>query len=376
MRRIRVLIVDDAVAVRRLVADVLGSDPAIEVVGTAASGRIALAKIPQLKPDLVTLDVEMPEMDGLQTLAAMKRDHPALPVIMFSTLTRRGAEATLDALSLGATDYVTKPSSEGGPAAALQCVRDELVERIRTFCASILRESGAPAETPRAAELPRSAGRPGPVAALAIGVSTGGPNALAALLPSLPEDLSIPVLIVQHMPALFTEMLASRLAQRSVLPIGEGVSGRKVEPGHVYIAPGDHHMTVERRGATIVLRTNQDGPENFCRPSVDVLFRSAAEVYGDGALAVVMTGMGQDGLEGCRRVREAGGSILVQDEATSVVWGMPGYVARAGLADAILPLDRIGAEIRRRLGREGAAGEGECGPRAAIAPAAATTRWR
>jgi two-component system chemotaxis response regulator CheB len=375
MRRIRVLIVDDAVAVRRLVADVLGSDPAIEVVGTAASGRIALAKIPQLKPDLVTLDVEMPEMDGLQTLAAIKRDHPSLPVIMFSTLTRRGAEATLDALSLGATDYVTKPSSEGGPAAALQCVRDELVERIRTFCSAVLRE-GAASDAADVVGPPPASRRLKPVEVLAIGVSTGGPNALAALLPSLPADLSIPVLIVQHMPALFTEMLASRLAQRSVLPIGEGVSGRRVEPGHVYLAPGDYHMIVERRGATIVLRTNQDGPENFCRPSVDVLFRSVADVYGDGALSVVMTGMGQDGLEGCRRLREAGGSIVVQDEATSVVWGMPGYVARAGLADAILPLDRLGTEIGRRLQRTGTGDDTGSGPRAVVSPSVAATRWR
>jgi len=375
MRKIRVLIVDDAVAVRRLVADVLGSDPAIEVVGTAASGRIALAKIAHLKPDLVTLDVEMPEMDGLQTLAAVRRDHPSLPVIMFSTLTRRGAEATLDALSLGATDYVTKPSSEGGAEAALQCMRDELVERIRTFCRAVRREDEASSAADVVAPPPASR-RPGPVEALAIGVSTGGPNALAALLPCLPADLSIPVLIVQHMPALFTEMLASRLAQRSVLPIGEGVSGRRVEPGHVYLAPGDYHMLVERRGATIVLRTNQDGPENFCRPSVDVLFRSVADVYGDGALSVVMTGMGQDGLEGCRRIREAGGSILVQDEATSVVWGMPGYVARAGLADAILPLDRLGIEIGRRLMRTGAVDETGSGPRASVSPSAAATRWR
>ncbi len=269
---------------------------------------------------------------------------------------------------------MTKPSSEGGAEAALQCVRDELVERIRTFCRAVRREDEASSAADVVAPPPASR-RPGPVEALAIGVSTGGPNALAALLPCLPADLSIPVLIVQHMPALFTEMLASRLAQRSVLPIGEGVSGRRVEPGHVYLAPGDYHMLVERRGATIVLRTNQDGPENFCRPSVDVLFRSVADVYGDGALSVVMTGMGQDGLEGCRRIREAGGSILVQDEATSVVWGMPGYVARAGLADAILPLDRLGIEIGRRLKRTGAVDETGSGPRASVSPSAAATRW-
>jgi len=374
MRKIRVLVVDDAVAVRRLVSDVLASDPAIEVVGTAASGRIALAKIQQLRPDLVTLDVEMPEMDGLETLAAIRRDNADLPVIMFSTLTRRGAEATLDALTLGATDYVTKPSSEGGPSAALQCVRDELVERIKAFCSRIISDEESETGSPAPAALPR--GRNPRVEALAIGISTGGPNALAALLRDLPADLPVPVLIVQHMPALFTEMLAERLAQQSVLPIGEGVSGRKVEPGHIYLAPGDHHMIVERRGAAVAIRIQQEAPQNFCRPSADVLFRSVAEVYGEGALAAVMTGMGQDGLEGSRAIREAGGRVVVQDQASSVVWGMPGYVARAGLADAIVPLHRLAAEIQVRL-RAGRGSEApSSGPRATLALSTDGPPWR
>lgn len=362
MRKIRVLIVDDAVVVRKMVGEVLSADPALEVVGAAANGRIGLAKIPQVNPDLVTLDVEMPEMDGLQTLAALRKTYPRLPVIMFSTLTARGAVATLDALSLGANDYVTKPANVGSVAVGMQRIREDLIPRIKALCPGIVgmeRPSlpslqTLPSET-RLPSRPRSSieqvsHSPRPrVDIVAIGVSTGGPNALAELLPQLPADFPVPVVIVQHMPPLFTKLLAERLAAKSAIQVKEGVAGAFLQPGHAWVAPGDFHMVVARDAAAVRLQMHQDPPENSCRPAVDVLFRSVAKLYGAGALAVVLTGMGQDGLRGCEEIRESGGQILAQDEASSVVWGMPGFVARAGLADKILPLEQIANEITRRV---------------------------
>jgi two-component system chemotaxis response regulator CheB len=350
MPKIRVLIVDDAVVVRRMVGDVLAADPDIEVAGAAATGRIALAKIPQVNPDVITLDVEMPDMDGLQTLAQIRKTHPKLPVIMFSTLTERGASATLDALSLGATDYVTKPANVGSVAAALQRIREQLIPKIKLW-------SGRHAAPPLAAAVarpgpPGPARRTGPVSAVevvVIGVSTGGPNALAELLPALPADLSVPVLVVQHMPPVFTQLLAKRLDTACKVRVHEASAAAVSTPGTVWIAPGDFHMTVTRTPVGPRLLLNQGPPENSCRPAADVLFRSAASAYGAGVLAVVLTGMGQDGLRGCEAVAEAGGQVLAQDEATSVVWGMPGFVARAGLADRVLPLPVIAHEVVRRV---------------------------
>jgi two-component system chemotaxis response regulator CheB len=348
MRPIRVLVVDDAVVVRRLFTAALAEDPTIEVVGTAANGKIALAKIPQLSPDVITLDVEMPEMDGLETLAAIRKSYPRLPVIMVSSLTVRGAAVTIDALSLGASDYVTKPSRTGGPDETLRCLREVLIPRIQALGGRAVAgvQRAAPAAAPAGARTERAGGR---VDVVAIGVSTGGPNALGMLLPMLPATFPVPVLIVQHMPKLFTQLLAERLAARGPLPVAEAVDGEVLQPGRVWIAPGDFHLTVARDGAAIRLHTHQEAPENFCRPAVDVLFRSVAEAYGRQSLAVVLTGMGQDGVRGCRRIREAGGQIVVQDEATSVAWGMPGGVAGEGLADAVLPLDQIGGEVLRRV---------------------------
>jgi two-component system chemotaxis response regulator CheB len=361
MRKIRVLIVDDAVVVRKMVGDVLASDPALDVVGTAANGRIGLAKIPQVNPDLVTLDVEMPEMDGLQTLTALRKVYPRLPVIMFSTLTARGASATLDALSLGANDYVTKPANVGSVAVGMQRIREDLIPKIKALCPGIF-EVEKPPPPPLRPSLggglslrPTAAAGSPAVAAksridiVAIGVSTGGPNALSVVLPQLPGDLPVPIVIVQHMPPLFTKLLAERLASKSAIQIHEGAAGMLVQPGHAWIAPGDFHMVVARDAASVRLQLHQGPPENSCRPAVDVLFRSVAKLYGSSVLSVVLTGMGQDGLRGCEDIREVGGQVLVQDEATSVVWGMPGFVARAGLADKILPLEQIGGEITRRV---------------------------
>lgn len=350
MPKIRALIVDDAVVVRRMVGDVLASDPDIEVAGVAANGRIALAKIPQVNPDVVTLDVEMPDMDGLETLAAIRKTYPKLPVIMFSTLTERGASATLDALSRGATDYVTKPANVGSVAAALQRIREQLIPKIKQWCGRL--PSPPPTPAPAGAR-PQATVRRSAVAAavevVVIGVSTGGPNALAELLPNLPADLSVPVLIVQHMPPVFTQLLAKRLDTACQVRVHEASAHARPTPGTVWIAPGDFHMTVVRELSGPRLLLNQGPPENSCRPAADVLFRSAAAAYGAGVLAVVLTGMGQDGLRGCETVVEAGGRVLAQDETTSVVWGMPGFVARAELADRVLPLPMLAGEIARRV---------------------------
>ena len=352
MPKIRVLIVDDAVVIRRLVSDCLAQDPEIEVVGTAADGQIALAKIAQVNPDLITLDIEMPVLDGLKTLAALRKTHPKLPVIMFSTLTERGAGATLDALSLGASDYVTKPANVGSVGAAMQRIREELIPKIKGLCRP---KAAPPAGSPfrPAAEAPKTfvtqrAARARPEI-LAIGVSTGGPNALSALLPGLTRNFPIPIVIVQHMPPLFTRLLAERLTAVSGLPSHEGAAGDLLRPGEVWVAPGGFHMEVARAADGVRLRTHEGPPENSCRPAVDVLFRSVAQAFGARTLAVILTGMGQDGLHGCECIREAGGQVLTQDEASSVVWGMPGAVTQAGLADKVLPLCELAAEINRRV---------------------------
>jgi two-component system chemotaxis response regulator CheB len=354
MRKIRVLIVDDAVVVRRLVSDVLSADPTIEVAGIAANGSIGLAKIAQVAPDLVTLDVEMPGMDGITALKEIRKLYPRLPVIMFSTLTQRGAATTLDALAFGASDYVTKPANVGSVAIAMQRIRDELIPKIKGFCAAAagLESPATPARrlvaTPKP-PLQDVASPPRRVDAVAIGVSTGGPNALADLLPRLPADFPVPILIVQHMPPLFTKLLADRLSAKAAIGVSEAAQGDEITARHAWLAPGDHHMQVARVATRVRVTLHQEAPENSCRPAVDPLFRSVADTYGPHVLGVVLTGMGQDGLRGCQAIRAAGGQVIVQDEASSVVWGMPGYVAEAGLADRVLPLDLLPAEITRRV---------------------------
>lgn len=347
MAKIRVLIVDDAAVFRRVLAAEFAADPEIEVVGTAADGRIALSKLTQVNPDLVILDVEMPVLDGLGTLKEIRKTHPKLPVIMFSALTERGAEATLDALALGATDYFTKPAGSGLEA-SVQIIRDELIPRIKALGQRTI--GSAPAK-PIIAPV---ATAPPPAEVVAIAASTGGPNALAELFRGLPGALATPILIVQHMPPMFTRLLAERIRSQFCVNAKEAVHGDPVEPGHVYIAPGDYHMTLQREAGQLRIRLNQEPPENSCRPAADVLFRSVAATFGASTLAVVLTGMGKDGLRGCEAIKAAGGQVLVQDEATSVIWGMPGSVARAGLADRVLPLAQLAPEIHRRV-RRGAA---------------------
>src|ERR1700719_100161 len=284
MLPIRILVVDDSVVIRKLLSDTLSEDRSLLVVGVASDGRIALAKIPLLKPDLIMLDIEMPVMNGLETLAALRKLYPKLPVIMFSTLTERGAVATLDALSLGASDYATKPSNTGGTVLALERVRVELIPKIKALCGvASLKLFPLPAARPASKVRLRSNSR---IEIVAIGTSTGGPNALAEVLPRIPSDFPVPIVIVQHMPPIFTRLLAERLASRSPIPVEEGSAGVVLSPGHAWIAPGNFHMKVIRAGLTSRLNLNQGPQENSCRPAVDVLFRSLAVAYGANVLGV------------------------------------------------------------------------------------------
>jgi two-component system chemotaxis response regulator CheB len=380
--KIRILVVDDSVVIRQVVSDVLAADPEIEVVGTAANGKIALAKLTQLNPDLVILDVEMPELDGLATLSAIRKSHPKLPVIMFSALTERGAAATLDALSRGASDYFTKPSGPGGIDESRRVLREQLVPAVKALARAHTPKpasSRPPSPTPKSSPPPSTISpiaaptkpdhsRTEPkhasqhpidlkhpidgkqrVDAIIIATSTGGPSALAELFGGLPADLPVPILIVQHMPPMFTRLLAERLTALTKIIVSEAAHKTPLVAGQALIAPGDHHMELAREGNRLVATLNQNPPENSCRPAADPLLRSAAPLLGPNLLAVVLTGMGQDALRGCQLAAQHGATILAQDEATSVVWGMPGAVVRAGLAHRVLPLSMIAAEIVRRV---------------------------
>jgi two-component system chemotaxis response regulator CheB len=423
--KICVLVVDDSMVFRRVVTDILAAEEDLDVQPPAASGALALARLETTPVDVIVLDVEMPEMSGLEFLEKMRARRPAPIVIMFSSATQRAAATTLDALSLGASDYVAKPSGMGSAAASIELVRAQLLPKIRalgrrpqarasaTTGARSMRPTGraspptgdgpqalaaAPSRRDEVAAThglpapriepssPRDVlndalvpqrhtweGGPPPSTSLAnqtrralsattpelvaIGASTGGPNALAAVLRQLPASFPVPLVIVQHMPPVFTKLLADRLTATTPIAVDEAVDGHMLIPGRGYLAPGDHHMVVRRQGLHLALSLNQSPPEHSCRPAVDVLFRSIA-ACSVPTLAVVLTGMGQDGLSGCHALKAVGAQILAQDEASSVVWGMPGFVVRAGIADAVVPLDEMPAEIMRRLHPNAVSGRG------------------
>jgi two-component system chemotaxis response regulator CheB len=347
---IRVMVVDDSVVVRKIVTDVLSADPDIEVVGTAVNGKVAVAKLEQLKPDLITMDIEMPEMNGIEAVRAIRALRNRVPIVMFSTLTDRGASATLDALSAGANDYVTKPANVGSVGQSMESVRQQLIPKIKGLTGRPV-FLGTPPPAPVAPPRP-AAPRTGPgkkPAVLVIGSSTGGPEALARVLPQLPAALPVPILLVQHMPPVFTRQFAQRLDRLCALRVVEATDGVPLEPGTVHLAPGDHHLVVRASARGLTTGLNQGPPENFCRPAVDPLFRSAVTAYDGAVLGVVLTGMGADGRNGAGEIRAHGGTVVVQDQATSVVWGMPGAVSQAGYADETLPLDRIPEAITRLI---------------------------
>jgi len=364
-QRIRVLIVDDSAVMRRIIMSTLLKHDEIEVVGTSANGLDAIADIKRIKPDLVTMDIEMPKMDGLTALKQIRSFDQHLPIIMFSSLTLRGAEATLDALTFGASDYVAKPTNLTDSEEAFRVLNEQLVPKIKqlgskkTFVRSLARaqtvtpqslsplaalSSGNEVSSVRAARIRVT------LEALCIGVSTGGPAALTQLFSDWKVALSVPILIVQHMPPKFPELLAIRLSTLGAVPAVEAVDGQEIEAGHAYLAPGGRHMELYRSASgKVIIRLNDNAPECSCRPAVDVLFRSAAKVYGNRLLAMVLTGMGNDGLKGSAQVVQEGGRVLVQDEASSVIWGMPGAVVNANLADKVLPLSEMAQEVVARL---------------------------
>lgn len=366
---IQVLIVDDSAVIRGLIARLLADHPDIEVAGSVANGQMAVKVVSERAFDIVILDIEMPVMDGLTALPKILKADPQTRVIIASTLSTPGAAVTMRALANGAADYIAKPTASRDITATRSVGEGfgvELVTKVRCLGEAGrrrregsgatppgLRAAGAamaaPARAP--AEFTLRASRPIRPEVLVIGSSTGGPQALSTLIGGLRADFSLPILIAQHMPPKFTEILAEHLARISKRPCAEGRDGEPIEAGRTYVAPGNHHMLVAGDGPRRVIRVNQDAPENFCRPAVDVLFRSVARSYGNGVLAAVLTGIGADGTRGGKTIVEADGTLIAQDEASSVVWGMPGSVARAGLCTSVLPLGDLAASINRLAAR-------------------------
>ncbi len=351
MNKIKVLVVDDSAVIRKILSEILTQDPELDVVGMASSGKTALQQIDYLKPDIVTLDIAMPEMDGLETLRHIRSKDTRLPVIMFSSLTEEGAVATMEALDLGANDFIAKPSARGQTSQTSDRIRNELKERIKALARAHTSTGDNVSATTTPARR-KVASTPLEVKAIGIAISTGGPNALVELVGAVSPELPVPIFITQHMPPFFTRILADRLSSRGKLEVVEAQHGHRVVPGQVYIAPGDFHLEVTYEGDQVFTMLSQAAPENSCRPSADVMFRSLARVYGPNVLALVMTGMGADGQKGCEAIKRRGGIVLAQDEASSTVWGMPGAVVTAGLADEVLPLNKLGHAINSRCNVE------------------------
>lgn len=348
----RVLVVDDSMLFRKVVRDALALEPAIEVVGSASDGRAALEKIEQFKPDAITLDLEMPEVDGLGVLRQLReRPHPP-SVIVVSAFTDAGAALTNQALRLGAFDFVLKPSG-----ANINDNRDrlaaDLLPKMRLLAERrqlVIDRAHSPAKSqPSAPEKASEKFPEQPPKLVAIGISTGGPSSLHEMLPKLPADLPVPIVIVQHMPAKFTRSLADDLDRRSKVHVKEAEDGERLQAGTVYIAPGGRQMKIEAQLLSLKVRVTDDPPEKCCKPSVDYLFRSLADQVGARVLAVIMTGMGDDGTVGCKLLKQRGAHVLAQDAASCVVYGMPRQVIESGLADMVRPLDGIAAAIEQAV---------------------------
>lgn len=343
MSKIKVMVIDDSALMRRIINGFLAKDPELEVVGSISNAVYALNMIERLNPDIITLDIEMPGMDGLTALTELRKKHPRLPVIMCSSLTLNGAETTLEALSRGANDYVTKPSSSGSLEESFGQMSSELIYKIKWLTQSAVNKLSvnnviSPLRFPLSQ-------RSEAIDIVAVGVSTGGPNALSYFLSKIPANFPIPMVIVQHMPPVFTKILADNLSKKTLLPVKEAEDGDIVIPGRILLAPGNYHMTLVSEKLRTVVRLNQEPQENFCRPAVDVLFRSVAKIYKKNTLAVVMTGMGHDGLLGCQKIKEAGGLVFIQDQASSVVWGMPGAIYKEKLMDAMYSLNDLDSAV-------------------------------
>jgi two-component system chemotaxis response regulator CheB len=367
--RYRVLLVDDSAVIRGIIRKVLTTDPEIEIVNSVGDGQRAVEAVKRDAVDVVVLDIEMPVMDGLTALPRLLEVDPTLKIIMASTLTQKNASVSLQALAAGAADYIPKPTAHGAIYTSEDFQR-ELTAKVKALAEARRRASArvglarkpsstdAPAK-PAAKYAPTSAaGIPLRKAAmlppkvLCIGSSTGGPQALMTVIGGLKNGIDLPILITQHMPKTFTGILAEHLKKIWGGPCAEGVDGEPIERGHIYIAPGEHHMEIRGERDKPVIRITDGPPENFCKPAVDPMLRSVVQVYGGHVLTAILTGMGHDGLEGGRTVVDGGGTVIAQDEATSVVWGMPGAVATAGICAAVVPLPAVAGEIKKLCGRK------------------------
>ncbi len=354
---LRVLVVDDTIMYRKVVGDLLAEMPGVEVVGTANNGKIALTRIASLKPDLITLDVEMPIMNGLETLEEIQKSYPDVGVIMLSTLTKRGSDITMRALELGAFDFIAKPDAEAMQE-NVQMLRGAIGPRVKAFAKrmelrALLKQRprpvGATAPVPAAPVVLTSSRRTGKSKAVAIGISTGGPNALTKMLPQLPK-LGVPIFVVQHMPPVFTKSLAESLDAKCQYEVREAENNEIVRPDVIYIAPGGKHMRVaSNTGGVKIIQVTDDPPENNCKPAVDYLFRSVAREYGALSTGVIMTGMGGDGTLGLKVLKSFGAVTIGQDEESCVVYGMPKMAADAGVVDVVSPLQMIAPEIIRTV---------------------------
>lgn len=368
-QNLKVLVVDDTVVYRKIVSDVLAELPNVEVVGTAHNGKAALFKVQTMKPDLLTLDIEMPEVNGLEVLAELRKSAPHIGAVMLSTLTSEGGVMTMKALELGAFDFIPKPQS-GTMAENREAVKKAL-EPILTAFQRSRKVLGTPAAAGTASKLSRNRSvvrsirpttvvnvRTKPSSIIGIGISTGGPNALAQMLPQLPGDINVPVVIVQHMPPMFTQSLAKSLNQKCALEVREAVNGEPLRPNVAYIAPGGKQMKIVAGadGRQRVIKITDDPPENSCKPSVDYLFRSIADHFLGRATGIIMTGMGSDGSAGLQLMKRNGAFIIAQDEATCVVYGMPKEPTQAGIVDVVAPLGSIASAVLRSIAYRGSGG--------------------
>lgn len=350
---IKVMLCDDSSTMRRLIKTAFKKDPTIEVVFEAANGREAVENIASSQPDIVVMDIEMPVMDGIEATIEIRKQNQRLPIVMFSSLTSRGAEATLDGLAAGANDFALKPAASGHIANAMQQIETDLILKIKQLVSrnrnSAGRDQPASAADSQVSSLESSIfSLNRKVDLIAIGVSTGGPDALQRLLSAIPSSsLTTPILITQHMPPVFTSLLAQRLTAQTGHLVCEAKDDEPIVPDRILIAPGDFHLTVQKSAAVLRAHLDQKAHENSCRPAVDPLFRSVAGTCGRQSLGIVLTGMGQDGMKGASDIKSSGGAVVVQDKSSSVIWGMPGKVAEAGLADSVLPLEGIATLISK-----------------------------
>lgn len=363
---LKVLVVDDTIFYRKIVSDVLAELPGIQVVGTAANGKMAVYRIDRLRPDLLTLDIEMPEMNGLQVLEWIRDHAPGVGAIVLSAFTKQGSQMTVKALELGAFDYIQKTDTGGGMEANKAAVKEAIVPMLQAFARrreirGVLKgkpatqsENGCKTKSCTNGVVRRmgniSGGLRRKSTIVAVGISTGGPEALAKMLPRLPEDLNVPVLVVQHMPQAFTQSITANLNDKCAVTVKAAVNGEVIQPGTVYFAPGGTQMKIAKTAdGRVLIRLTDDHPENNCKPSADYLFRSIAHHYGDQATGVIMTGMGSDGALGLKLMKRNGALIIAQNEDTCTVYGMPKEPIESGIADIIAPLDRIADEIIRSI---------------------------